>query len=171
MPRLYDLAAEYRAFENRLYDFDGEITEETEDVFEALPRTKEELTAKAENVAKIVRNLEGDALKFDAEIKRLQKRKQVFINNAKRTKIWLKEAMLYAGLRKIEGETLNIGVQNSPPSILDVHINVDGLDKQFCKVVTTVAADKKALLAEYKETGKLPTGVTEVTVGTNLRIR
>ena len=169
--RLYELAEEYRGFEQALYEAEGEITDDTAILADAMKAVKGEFDQKVENIAKIVMNLESDAQKFDLEIARLQKRKQSLLNNANRTKLWLKGEMEIAGIYKIKGEILSVGIQNSPPSIRDEDVDMFKLSQDYQVTKTEVRVDKKKILDEWKANGVIPEGVAKITQNNHLRIR
>ena len=171
MSKLYELAEDYRKFEQALYDAEGEVNDDTIILTEALVAVKDEFNLKVENIAKIVLNLEADAQKFDLEIARLQKRKQSLANNATRTKQWLKEEMERAEIYKVKGEILSIGIQNSPPSIRDIDIDMFKLSQDYQIQKTEVRVDKKKIIEEWKTSGTVPEGVAGITQNNHLRIR
>lgn len=91
---------------------------------DTLDSINEAIEYKAENLAKIVKEVEGKAELIDSEIKRLQERKTSLLNNAKSIKHYLQEEMEKTGKTKIKGELFNIGIQNNPISVNVINENL-----------------------------------------------
>ncbi|MCR2678844.1 siphovirus Gp157 family protein, partial [Salmonella enterica] len=72
---------------------------------------------KAENIAKVLKELDGQTLAISAEIKRLQERKATLENNSRNLKGYLQAEMEKVGKEKIKTELFSISIQNNPPSV------------------------------------------------------
>ncbi len=119
--KLYEISEEMLAI---LEDVDVETGEMTEEQVTALQRLEGKFEAKAENVAKYIRNIEGEAEVFRAEAERLARKARTRKNTSARLKLYLLDNMRVAGVTKIKGKVLSVAVQKSPAS---VSINDEGL--------------------------------------------
>ena len=133
---LYDLVGQYL----EIYNMD--IDEETKlDTIEALG-LDEEIEAKAENYAKVIRNLEAENTAYKAEEERLKKKRD---SNTKKID-WLKEnlqgAMEITGKTKIKGELFTLSVQNSKASVV---VDEAKLPEKYWTKKVTEAPNKKEL--------------------------
>lgn len=133
---LYDLVGQYL----EIYNMD--IDEETKlDTIEALG-LDEEIEAKAENYAKVIRNLEAENTAYKAEEERLKKKRDT---NTKKIE-WLKQnlqgAMEITGKMKIKGELFTLSVQNSKASVV---VDEATLPKKYWTKKVTEAPNKKEL--------------------------
>ncbi|HGF7768033.1 TPA: siphovirus Gp157 family protein [Enterococcus faecium] len=159
MATLYQLSESYIKVLELAEQLDEEILRDT------LDSINEAIEYKAENLAKIVKEVEGKAELIDSEIKRLQERKTSLLNNAKSIKRYLQEEMEKTGKTKIKGELFNIGIQNNPVSVNVINENL--IPKGFFTPVPP-KLDKKQLKEELKH-GDIPGAELVQTKG--LRIR
>ncbi|MBX8938515.1 siphovirus Gp157 family protein [Enterococcus gilvus] len=111
MAVLYKLADSY----NQVVDMADRLDDGT--LRDTLDSIKDAFDVKAENVAKAVKEIEGQANMIDEEIKRLTKRKTTMKNNAKSMKVYLQEQMEAIGKRKVQGELLTVAIQKNAPSV------------------------------------------------------
>lgn len=165
MAKLYELAGEYQKLIGAITETeDGEVTPEMET---ALANVQGEFTAKAENIAKLIRNIESDEDALRAEAKRLSDRAKACANKSDWLKNYLKDNMRMMSIDKIKGEVLSLAIRPSPPSckvvddskIPDVYIHTE-------RVV-----DKKAIIDSFKHGGSVPDGVEIITDNLTLIIR
>ncbi|HEM1176413.1 TPA: siphovirus Gp157 family protein, partial [Listeria monocytogenes] len=96
MTTLYSIQEKYQQLLNLAEQLDPEALKDT------LESIEDELETKAENVAFVIKELEGQSLILDVEIKRLSERKNTINNNVKRLKQSLHDAMLVANKQKIK---------------------------------------------------------------------
>ncbi|EKZ3628192.1 siphovirus Gp157 family protein [Listeria monocytogenes] len=111
MPTLYDIQDKYQQLLNLAEQLDPELLKDT------LESIDDELETKAENVAFVIKELEGQALVLETEIKRLSERKTTINNNIKRLKQSLQDAMEAANKPKIKTNLFTLGIRKSPPSV------------------------------------------------------
>lgn len=159
METLYQLSESYLRVLEIAEQLDAETLKDT------LDSIREAIDAKAENIAKVVKELEGKQLVIDAEIKRLQERKSTLQNNVKGIKGYLQAEMEKVGKTKIKGELFNVGIQNNPVS---VNIIDERLIPKGFFVEQAPKLDKKQLKEELKH-GDIPGAELIQTKG--LRIR
>ena len=127
-----------------------------------------EIEVKAENYAKVIKQLDSDAAGIDAEIKRLQAKKSAIANSQDRMKKTLEGAMIATGKVKFKTDLFSFNIQKNPPSVeLDEEqlelIPIEYLIPQDPK------PDKKRMLAELKEGKEL--GFARLKQTESLRIR
>lgn len=104
---------------------EGGIAPEQEDEFQLeLARQLLEVRAKRDRVAGFIKSCEAAALFAAAEIKRLQERKDVFENAARRLREYVAGVIDHMGLdakgkrRKLEGERFTLSAYSSPASVV-----------------------------------------------------
>lgn len=160
MSTLYELTGQYLALMEIAEEADPDILRDT---LEALDGEIEE---KADNCAKVIKNLEGKEDALDKEIARLQDRKRSVNNSIKSIKGNLERAMITTGKKKFKTDLFSFGIQKNPPTVQVM--DEAAVPEQFWKQQDPVL-DKKALMAFIKENG--PTEYAQLTQGESLRIR
>lgn len=144
-----------------LYELTGqflellEMAEDEELSADALNDTMEavglEFEEKAENYAKVIKQLQLEADGYKAEAERLTEKKKVVEANIDRIKKNLEKAMLATGKTKFKTALFSFGIQKNSPSIdlLDEeNVPADFRTPQPDKI------DKKAILDFLKETNE-----------------
>lgn len=86
---------------------------------------------KAENYAKVIRTLEGDAAACDAESKRLRNKKQTIENNIKRMKAALQMAMEATGKRKFKTQLFSFNIQKNPAAVVVDEQYIENIPERF----------------------------------------
>lgn len=145
MTKLYELAGQYRAL--------AELADDPDMPAQALADSLEglegEIEVKAEALLQVVAGLDGDTGAIDAEIRRLQHRKQVIANRAQRLREYLRENMEATGIDKIECPLFKITLTKPRPMAV---INDESqIPDRYIKTIRT--PNKTAILADLK-TGK-----------------
>ena len=143
-----------------------ELAENGDDLTDTLEALEDAIEDKAENTAKVIKQLEANASMLDNEINRLTERKKASDNNAKRLKVYLQEQLEKVGTDKIKGEIFTVAIKNNPQS-------VDVLDETKIPAAYFIEQapklDRKELLEQLKAGETIP-GVT-VKQSRSLRIR
>lgn len=85
-----------------------------EDTLESINDTIE---LKADGYARIIRNLEANAVALKTEIDRLTNRRRSIENSIDRLKENLKDAMIATGKEKIKTDLFNVTVANNPVAV------------------------------------------------------
>ena len=142
MAKLYELSTGYKNIEYLLEN--GENNEELAAVLNSLDA---EIEDKAENIAKIIKNYEGDIAAFKEEEKRIAERRRKLENDVKRLKQYLEDNMKMTGKTKFKSGTFSFNIAKNPASVEIT--NVDIISSDY-KVLTEVI-DKKAILTDLKE--------------------
>lgn len=122
---LFDLSNEYLQVLEMAEDpaVDPQAIADTMEAIEA------DIEDKADNYARIISQLNGDADALDAEIARLRARKQSIEGNADRLKKSLEEAMRRTGKVKFKTKLHSFGIQKNPPRcVID---NADEIPESF----------------------------------------
>jgi len=165
MANLYELTAEFKEAEH-LYN-----TSETEDeMLEAeryLIKAEVDLSEKAENIAKWIKNLEAERDTFKKESDRLASKAKSFDNKVSSLKRYLQDNLEVAGIDKVKGELFTVSLQNNAMS-LDIE-SIEHIPDDF-KNTPEPVVNKRELLKYIKETGEIFDGV-EVKQTRSVRIR
>ena len=150
MTSLYELTGQYLELEQMLDNPDVE-----QDVLaDLLATVNDEIEIKADNYAKIIRNLEGSVAAIKAEQDRLAKKKASIEAGIKRLKNNLQESMIATGKRTFKTDLFSFNIQKNggaAPIILDVDVSF--LPDKLVRI--TEEPDMKAITEYIKETGDL----------------
>ncbi|EEO0617647.1 siphovirus Gp157 family protein [Listeria monocytogenes] len=111
MSTLYSIQGKYQQLLNLAEQLDPELLKDT------LESIDDELETKAENVAFVIKELEGQSLILEKETKRLAERKNTINNNVKRLKQSLFDAMLIANKQKIKTNLFTLDIRKNPHSV------------------------------------------------------
>ena len=166
MLKLYEITAEYDKLLGAIWDNDGEISDH---IGASLDEVNDEFKTKVLNIAKMIKNLEGEQAAFNAEGQRLAKKAGSISNNIDWLKNYIKDGMKRMQTNEVKGEILTIKTRPSPPSciVLDIHT----IPAFYTNVVPEHReANKKRIIQQYKENDEIVPG-TEISVGTTLTIR
>ena len=106
---LYELSIAFQEVQNM--DLDPEVMKDTLD---SIGGTFEN---KAENMAKLIRNLESDRLAYKEEEDRLKTKRQAVENKLKWLKTYLKDCMKLTGKTKFKSGMFNFSIQKNPVSV------------------------------------------------------
>lgn len=106
---LYELSLSFQEVQNM--DLDPEVMKDTLD---SIGGTFEN---KAENMAKLIRNLESDVLAYKKEEDRLKTKRQAAENKLKWLKTYLKDCMKLTGKTKFKSGMFNFSIQKNPASV------------------------------------------------------
>lgn len=107
--QLYELAEMYL----NLKDMDIEEG----DLNSALENIDDEIETKAENIAKVLRDFDGDIEALKSEEERLAKKRKAIENRQKQLKEYLQNAMLVLGKRKFKTDLFSFNIQKNAPSL------------------------------------------------------
>lgn len=149
MNSLYALQSDYAWLLSLLYD--DEVDEQT--IIDTLDSIEGAIDEKAENYAKIIKDIERSIENVSEEIKRMQERQRVMKNRQEWLKNNLFTAMKEVGKTKIKGDIFTISIsKNGGAAPLEVLVSADELPDELRKV--KYEADKEALrkLAEQGDT-------------------
>ena len=106
---LYELSLSFQEVQNM--DLDPEVMQDTLDSIE------DAIENKAENIAKLVRNLESDVSAYKEEEDRLKTKRQATENKVKWLKTYLEDNMKLTGKTKFKSGMFNFSIQKNPVSV------------------------------------------------------
>lgn len=155
---LYELSVAFQEVQNM--ELDPEVMKDTLDSIE------DAIENKAENIAKLVRNLESDVSAYKEEEDRLKTKRQAMENKVKWLKTYLEDNMKLTGKTKFKSGMFNFSIQKNPASvnILDERI----IPEEFL-IPQLPKIDKTALKDVLKTGVEVPGAELKQTEG--LRIR
>lgn len=146
--KLYELGEEYQQLERM---FDDVLTDEDfgQAVLDTLEGLQGIIEDKATNVAKFIKNVEGEAVALDTEIKRLQARKASRVNQAKSLREYLRDCLIATDTQKVKNELFTISVTKGRDSVV---VDEPELVPGAMKTSETVyKVDKKAIKTAIDE--------------------
>lgn len=155
---LYELSIAFQEVQNM--ELDPEVMQDT------LDSINDAIENKAENIAKLIRNLESDVKAYKEEEERLKTKRQATENKVKWLKTYLEDNMKLTGKTKFKSGMFNFSIQKNPASvsILDERI----IPKEFL-IPQLPKIDKTALKDVLKTGVEVPGAELKQTEG--LRIR
>lgn len=106
---LYELSLAFQEVQNM--DLDPEVMKDTLDSIE------DAIENKAENIAKLIRNLESDVSAYKEEEERLKTKRQATENKVKWLKTYLEDNMKMTGKTKFKSGMFNFSIQKNPASV------------------------------------------------------
>lgn len=106
---LYELSLAFQDVQNM--DLDPEVMKDTLDSIE------DAIESKAENIAKLVRNLESDVSAYKEEEDRLKTKRQATENKVKWLKTYLEDNMKLTGKTKFKSGMFNFSIQKNPANV------------------------------------------------------
>lgn len=160
MSTLYELTGQYLELMEIADEADPDVLRDTLEAIEG------EIEIKAENYAKVIKNLEGRVDILDKEIDRLKDRKSSVENSIKTIKNNLQKAMIAIDKKKFKTDLFSFNVQKNPPTVQVV--DESAVPEQFWKPQAPVL-NKEELKVYLKANG--PTEYAYLAQGESLRIR
>ncbi|MCK6549295.1 siphovirus Gp157 family protein [Myxococcota bacterium] len=157
MPRLYEIAHQYRAL--------ADAADDGEDVADELARCEGDLTAKATAMAAIIRGLRSDAEALREEEKRLAARRRALEANDERIRAYVLEQLDAAGIARVKTPLFTWAVMDGPERV-EVEDEA-AIPAEYQR--TRVDIDRAAVLAAWKRDGEVVPG-TRVVRGRVLRM-
>ena len=148
---LYELTAEYAGLLDAYYS--AETDAEAAEALEKLEAACQDITAKANAYARLIRNVDGEIKALKAEEKRLndaRKAREKMVERLKGNMLFMMETTGTAKLETIAGKW---SVQNNPFSCEIT--NADAVPERFKSYRTEVDIDKKAMIDEFRESGEI----------------
>ena len=153
MASLYELSAEYAGFLDAYANAQNE--DEAAEILQSLVDIHGELTEKAENYVKVIKNVQSDVDGYKAEAKRLSKKATAGENLIERLKNAMLDAMKLTGQTVIQTSIGKWRVQNNPWSC-DV-TDIDKIPMEY-HIKQEDKIDKAGLLKHFALTGEVIDG-------------
>jgi len=158
--KLYELARSYAELLDRAEDID------TEALVDTLASLQDAIEDKAENIAKLIKNLEADAKIIKEEEQRLAERRRAIEAKVDKLKMYLQEQLEIAGLQKVKRPTITVSIQANPPSV-DV-IDEKAIPNDFL-IPQAPKVDKRSILERLKKGESVPGVTLKQTKGVRIR--
>lgn len=165
MSNLYELTNDYLQILSMLEDSDLD----SQTLADTMEGIEGEFEVKAENYAKVMKNLEGDILAIKTEIDRLTSKKKALENNIKNMKSTLQTAMETTGKTKFKTELFSFNIQKNAPSVVIDEQYIENIPDKYLKYKDP-EIDKIAI-KEALQKGKNLDGIAHLEQGTSLRIK
>lgn len=147
---LYELTSDYLFLQHLLEDPE----EDSEVIQSVMEKLNCELETKADNYAKLIKNMEGSIAAIKGEQERLANKKTVLELGIERLKKNLQESMIATGKTKFKTDLFTFAIQKNggaDPVIVDVPTSELPDDL----VIIKEEPDKKAIAKYIKETGDI----------------
>lgn len=158
--KLYELAQNYA----QLLETAEEM--ESEALVDTLASLQDAIEDKAENIAKLIKNLEADAKIIKEEEQRLAERRRAIEAKVDKLKMYLQEQLETAGLQKVKRPTITVAIQANPPSV-DV-IDEKAIPNDFL-IPQAPKVDKRSILERLKKGESVPGVTLKQTKGVRIR--
>jgi hypothetical protein len=153
MTKLYELTEAYVELLSQIEDCETEAEEEQ--IIIMLNQISDDIARKADAIARMVRNLTAESDGYEAEIKRMQKRKRTTDNMIQRLKDHIMFSMGIAGANELHTTIGKWRLQKNPPKavVLDESkIPEEYFVEQPPKLMTSL------ILQNWRDTGEIPDG-------------
>ncbi|OBG93858.1 hypothetical protein A9X05_09140 [Mycobacterium sp. E3298] len=121
MPSLYELTENYKRFleySNDALDEEGIEEDEIEMLIDNLDAIQDTIENKVENIAKFLKNIEGDIAAYKTEEDRLKKNRTTLENKHERLKLYTQQMLELAGIEKLKTPLFNVRIQKNNASVL-----------------------------------------------------
>ena len=158
--KLYELAQNYA----QLLEVAEEI--ESDALVDTLEALQDAIEDKAENIAKLIKNLEADAKIIKEEEQRLAERRRAIEAKVDKLKTYLQEQLETAGLQKVKRPTITVAIQVNTPSV-DV-IDETAIPSDFL-IPQAPKLDKRSILERLKKGEAIPGVTLKQTKGVRIR--
>jgi hypothetical protein len=165
MASIYEITDDFLRIQDMMED--PELDPQT--LADTLEAIEGELEIKAENYAKVMKNLEGDIVAIKAEIDRLTSKKKAIENNIKNMKATLQSVMEVTGKTKFKTDLFSFGIQKNAPSVVIDVEDVRDIPEDYLKFKEP-EVDKTAIKAAINDGVDL-TGIAHLEQKFSLRIR
>lgn len=165
MSNIYEITNDYLQIMAMLEDSDLD----PQTLADTMEGIEGEFEIKAENYAKVMKNLEGDILAIKTEIDRLTAKKKALENNIKNMKSTLQTAMETTGKTKFKTELFGFNIQKNTPSVVIDLEDLSKLPSQFIKQ-HEIEVDKTAIKEALKR-GENLDGIAHLEQSESLRIK
>ena len=165
MASIYEITDDFLRIQEMMED--PELDPQT--LADTLEAIEGELEVKAENYAKVMKNLEGDIAAIKAEIDRLTSKKKAIENNIKNMKATLQSVMEMTGKTKFKTDLFSFGIQKNAPSVVIDVEDVRDIPEDYLKFKEP-EVDKTAIKAAINDGVDL-SGIAHLEQSQSLRIR
>lgn len=161
--KLYELTEMYHNVLEVIESDEGD----NEDLEKALSTIEGDIEDKAENIAKLIKNIDADIKALRGEENRLASKRKSLANKQKNIKEYMEHHLEAIGIDKVKTPIFTVAIQNNPPSVN--FTDKDLIPEKYKEEVITTKIPKKAILDDLKEGIEVPG--TEIKQTRSLRIR
>lgn len=150
MAKLYDLADKYLKLNQYIEDAldSDDLTDDDIQMFiDTIEGVEDELSGKVENIAKLLKNIDGDILSYKAEEARLTKKRKYLENKVDGLKSFTQTMLEFAKVEKLKAGMFSVRLQANNPSVL---IEDETLIPAAYKVAQPDTINKKDILTDLK---------------------
>lgn len=128
-----------------------------------------ELEDKADNYARVMKNMEADLNGIKAEIDRLSTRKKTIENNIKRMNEALQFSMETTGKTKFKTELFSFGIRKNAPAVVMDEPYIENIPERFLKYSDPTI--NRSAIKEAIQSGEDLEGLAHLEQSTSLSIR
>lgn len=162
---LYEITSDYMQLMQMMEDpeMDPQILADTMEGIEG------ELEDKADNYARVMKNMEADLNGIKAEIDRLSTRKKTIENNIKRMKEALQFSMETTGKTKFKTELFSFGIRKNAPAVVMDEPYIENVPERFLKYSDPTI--NRSAIKEAIQNGENLEGLAHLEQSTSLSIR
>ena len=128
-----------------------------------------ELEDKADNYARVMKNMEADLNGIKAEIERLSTRKKTIENNIKRMKEALQFSMETTGKTKFKTELFSFGIRKNAPAVIMDEPYIENVPERFLKYSDPTI--NRSAIKEAIQNGEDLEGLAHLEQSSSLSIR
>lgn len=157
MSTLYEITGDYLRLLEMLEEDESIDEQAFKDTLEGI---ESEFEIKADNYARIIKELSAESEKYAAEIRRMQARMEHLANNEKRLKQHLYDSMKATGKVKFKTDLFSFGIQKNG-GVTPMEVNEEKVPKAYMKMVPdnkkireTLESGKKLRFACFLERGE-----------------
>lgn len=161
--KLYELTDMYRG----LWETIGDEEVDLDAMEVALKAVEDNIENKAENMAKLIKGIDGDIATLKTEEDRLYKKRKALANKQKSIKEYLEYQLTALELDKVSTPLFTVAMQNNPQTVVFTDENL--IPEKYKEEVVTVKIPKKKILDDLKE--GIEVAGTEIRQTRSLRIR
>lgn len=165
MSNIYEITNDYLQIMAMLEDSDLD----PQTLADTMEGIEGEFEIKAENYAKVMKNLEGDILAIKTEIDRLTAKKKALENNIKNMKSTLQTAMETTGKTKFKTELFSFSVRNNAPKVVMDEEYLENVPERFLKYSDPTI--NRSAIKEAIQNGEDLEGLAHLEQSTSLSIR
>lgn len=159
--KLYELTEAYQNVQQLTED----ESMDTQALEQAMQQIESAIEEKAENIAKLIKNIDGDIEILKAEEERLNQKRKALENKKDWLKKYLEQQLSIAGLEKVKTKLFTVALQNNAPSVEIIDESL--IPESYFKIERVVM--KKEILNAIKQGNVIPGVQMKQTRG--LRIR
>lgn len=154
---LYQLNAEFEELYNLLCDLPDDDEEALEAYYTTLEGIQGEIDQKMENIACFIKQLNADAAALKAERDAIEARLKAKQHKADRLKAMLQDALVNAGLKRLEMPKAKISLRQNPPSVIITDLGAVAASAYIKpRVIKEADVDKTAIKAAIQSGEDVP---------------